>query len=70
MSIWRARVRQVGRGQGRPLEAAGNPKAEGDVTMRFTMLVKAKKAPEAGVLPSRELVAAMASPSRPSWRRR
>src|SRR3954454_3460123 len=38
---------------------APNPKSEGEMTMRFMLLVKADKNTEAGVLPSKELVAAM-----------
>jgi hypothetical protein len=35
------------------------PKPGGETTMRFMLLVKADKDSEAGVLPNRELIAAM-----------
>src|SRR5712692_7845543 len=44
------------RPSGRP---AANPKPEGDRTMRFMVIVKASTDSEAGVLPSKELIAAM-----------
>src|SRR5688572_4749961 len=36
------------------------PRSEGDVTMRFMILVKANKDSEAGVMPSEDLLASMA----------
>jgi hypothetical protein len=51
------------KGQVRPVETAGepplNPNPEGDVTMRFMVLVKASKESEAGEMPSREILTEM-----------
>src|SRR5258705_10824059 len=38
---------------------ASNTKLQGDLTMRFMVIVKASKESEAGVLPSREILAEM-----------
>src|SRR5438105_10857239 len=43
----------------RPESPALNPKAEGDVTMRFMIIVRADKNTEAGVMPSEKLLTDM-----------
>src|SRR5262249_30208047 len=62
LSICPSLVRRDGRGQVRPVETVRGPSPEpekGDTTMRFMVIVKASKESEAGVLPSRELLAEM-----------
>jgi len=51
--------RQFVAGRGCPEYGGSNLKLEGDVTMRFMILLKATKDSEAGVLPSQELLAKM-----------
>jgi hypothetical protein len=54
--VGRAKVLPVAPGDG---EADPDPKSQGDMAMRFMILVKATKDSEAGVLPDERLLAAM-----------
>ena len=49
----------AGRRSTRQWSQAPNPKPEGDITMRFMVLVKADKNTEAGILPDEKLLAEM-----------